>query len=428
MRMRSGFRTRRFWFVGLLLALVPSLFGQEPDAGFVGTETRPIEKQTRQTFEFREDRVYFSNEFDGARLNKTEKDDEGNYVLTIMPENEPVNMSPWYAFKVWSARNRDINVKLVYPDFARHRYDPKISRDGRTWSTLERARITDVEPGEGTTGARSRPKSVILRLAVTRDPLWVSAQELQTSKHVFEWMDALTKRSGSAISEIGKSREGRPLRMITIGNPNARNKMLVISRQHPPEVTGYFAMQAFVEKIVDGSELSKQFRRGWAIYVVPLMNPDGVDGGHWRHNAGGIDLNRDWSDFNQPETTAVRDFLRQKAAETGGSFFFGIDFHSTWYDVYYPLGPIFEGNAPRLMYRWLENIQAAIPGYRPRIEPNVQLMPTRIGRNHFFAEHGMEAIVYEIGDATPRNFIRVKGETAANEMMKLLMEKVERRR
>ena len=34
----------------------------------------------------------------------------------------------------------------------------------------------------------------------------------------------------------------------------------------------------------------------------------------------------------------------------------------------------------------------------------------------------MEAIVYEIGDNTPRDFIRKKGEVAAVELMKLLSE------
>jgi hypothetical protein len=31
-------------------------------------------------------------------------------------------------------------------------------------------------------------------------------------------------------------------------------------------------------------------------------NPDGVDKGHWRLNDGGVDLNRDWGPFTQPET------------------------------------------------------------------------------------------------------------------------------
>lgn len=205
-----------------------------------------------------------------------------------------------------------------------------------------------------------------------------------------------------------------------MGNLDSRRMILVISRQHPPEVTGYFAMQAFVETIANGTELSRAFRENWGIYVVPLMNPDGVDKGHWRHNQGGIDLNRDWSDFNQPETQLVRDFLNRREAETGGKFYFGIDFHSTWNDIYYPMSSIYEGNAPRLVTRWLENIRSAIPNYEPRVQPSARLLPTRVSRNHFFDKHGMEAIVFEIGDNTPRDFIRKKGEVGAVELMKLL--------
>jgi predicted deacylase len=405
----------------LIAAFTLGLGAQEPEQEQISTETRPIEKQVRQTFEFRDERVYFSSEFDGARANMIEKDEHGRYVITILPENAPINMSPWYAFKVWSRNKKDIEVQLVYPDYAVHRYDPKISRDGRMWRPLERERITDIEKGTADSGPRSRPKSVILRLTLDKKPLWVSAQELQTSTHVFEWMDALAKRGTFKTKTIGLSREGRPLRMLTIGNPASKNMMLVISRQHPPEVTGYFAMQAFVEKLADDSELSTQFRREWCIYVIPLMNPDGVDGGHWRHNAGGIDLNRDWSDFHQPETNYVRDLLAQRAAATAGRFYFGIDFHSTWNDIYYPFTSVYEGNAPRLVHRWLENIQAALPNYSPRIQANPRLYPTRVSRNYFFDKYGMEAIVFEIGDNTPRDFIRRKGEVAAVEMMRLLI-------
>lgn len=51
------------------------------------------------------------------------------------------------------------------------------------------------------------------------------------------------------------------------------------------------------------------------------MNPDGVDNGHWRHYAGGIDLNRDWANFNRPETRAVKTFMENKIKETRGKFY-----------------------------------------------------------------------------------------------------------
>ena len=411
----------RITFVVLIFAFfvhVPLVAGQTPESQNVDTTTKPIEKQVKKTYEF--DGVYFSNEFDGARLNNVEKDETGQFVLTIVPENAPINMSPWYAFKVWSKKANEIKVRFVYPDFAVHRYDPKISRDGKIWTALERKRITELEKGTAESGPRSRPKSVILKLQLDKRPLWVSAQELETSQTVFAWMNGLAKRGNFPVETIGLSREGRPLRMITLGDPNSKKMVLVISRQHPPEVTGYFAMQAFVEKLADDSELSKQFRRDWGIYVVPLMNPDGVDGGHWRHNAGGIDLNRDWSDFHQPETNYLRDLLAQRAAATGGTFYFGIDFHSTWNDIYYPFSSIYEGNAPRLMDRWIANIQAALPGYEPRVQANSRLYPTRVSRNYFFDKYGMEAIVFAIGDNTPRDFLRKKGAVGAEELMKLL--------
>jgi hypothetical protein len=400
------------------------VFQGQPPVQPVETTSRSIEKQVKKTVFFGEDGVSFSNQFDGARLTKIDRNSAYNYKILITPENAPVNMSPWYAFQVWSKKKKEIFVTLTYPDFAKHRYTPLVSMDGKNWKPLETERITEEEKGTTDFGPESRPLRAILRLKVYSKPLWVSAQELQNSTHVFAWMNKLARKKKFSIEEIGKSTEGRPLRMLKIGNLESKKMIFVISRQHPPEVTGYFAMQAFVEKIADKSQLSKKFRRNWAIYVVPLMNPDGVDNGHWRHNAGGIDLNRDWAAFNQPETIAVRNFLQKREAETGGKFYFGIDFHSTWDDIYYPMDKKFtDTNMPNLVWDWLENIKKAIPNYEPNIRPNTNLEPTVVSRNYFLKAHKMEAIVFEIGDNTNREFIRKKGETGAIELMKLILSK-----
>lgn len=422
---------KKFLSIFLFLAILVSAFGQDSKPVFQGqppvqpveTTSRPIEKQEKREFSFETDQVYFSNQFDGARLNQIWRDSDNNYTITITPENTPINMSPWYAFRIWSKKKKEIFVKLVYPEFAKHRYSPLISKDGKKWKPLETNRIEEFEKGTADFGPESRPKSITMRLKVGKKPLWISAQELQNSTQVFAWMDKIAQKNKFKIEEIGKSTEVRPLRMLKIGNLDSKNMILVISRQHPPEVTGYFAMQAFVEKIADKSKLSKDFRKNWAIYVVPLMNPDGVDNGNWRHNTGGIDLNRDWSAFNQPETTAVREFLKKREQETGGKFYFGIDFHSTWDDIYYPMDKKFTGNMPNLVWDWLESIKKAIPNYEPNIKPNDKLEPTVVSRNYFLAAHGMEAIVFEIGDNTPRDFIKKKGQVGAIELMKLMLER-----
>lgn len=399
----------------------PVFQGQTP-VREVDTTTKPIEKQKRQVFSFEEDGVKFSNDFDGARLNKIKRNSENEYTIFITPENAPINMSPWYAFKIWSDKKKEINVRLKYPKFAKHRYSPKISKDGRKWKLLKSKYITEEEKGTGERGAASRPKRIVMRLKVSKKPIWIAAQELQTSKHVFAWMDKIAKKRKLEITEIGKSKLGRPLKMLTIGKKDSKKMMLVISRQHPPEVTGYFAMKAFVEKLADKSKLSKKFRKDWSIYVIPLMNPDGVDNGHWRHNAGGVDLNRDWTKFNQPEGKAVSEFLKKREQKTGGKFYFGIDFHSTWDDIYYPMGKDqTNSHMPNLVYSWLEKIKEAIPNYEPNIRPTQRLKPAMVSRNYFYFSHKMEAIVFEIGDNTPRKFIKKKGKISAIELMKLML-------
>ena len=114
-----------------------------------------------------------------------------------------------------------------------------------------------------------------------------------------------------SFNKIGKSKLKRPFMVIDINKGNSREKPVVvlITRQHPPEVTGYLAFKSYLSTILDESDLSSAFLEKFRVLAFPLMNPDGVDLGHWRHNAGGIDLNRDWSAYNQKEIKTTVDFI-----------------------------------------------------------------------------------------------------------------------
>ena len=392
----------------------------------VNTESKPVEKQWKGIFSFGDEKVYFSNDYEGGRLNGIIKNNDSTYTVLITPENTPINISPWYSFKIWSSKNKSIFVYLTYSAGFKHRYYPKLSKNGLDWVPLDSINYREYERGEKDFGPESIPLKIQMKLDISSDTLWVSAQELQTSKHIKKWVQNLSKKKFITNQTIGKSREGRPLVSLTIGKSNTKRMILVISRQHPPEVTGYLAMKAFVETLSSDTKLAKKFRKKFTTYVIPLMNSDGVDNGHWRHNSGGVDLNRDWDQFNQPETISVKRFIEEKEKKVGGKFYFGIDFHSTWDDIYYTLTENYKGNMPGLIPEWLVNIRNEIKDYNPNIRPSNKIKPTTVSRNYFHANHGMEALVFEIGDNTPREFIKEKGQISANELMKLMLSKIEK--
>jgi hypothetical protein len=395
-------------------------FKGQPPIALVSTVAKPVQKQWKGEFTFDEGSLRFNNDFDGARLNGVIQTNDSTYTALITSENTPVNMSPWYAFKVSSSKKRTIHLMLTYQKEGKHRYIPKLSTDGVRWKMIDSRQYVVHKEETEKLGLTAQ-----LILDLNTEPLWVSSQELETTGRVHTWAMGLAKEKFITKSVIGRSREGRDMELLTIGKPQSKRMLMVISRQHPPEVTGYLAMQAFIETIGGDSRLAKRFRRKYTTYVVPLMNPDGVDNGHWRHNAGAADLNRDWGQFNHPETRAVRDFMVSREKKTKGTFYFGIDFHSTWDDIYYTLNEQHQGNMPGLVPAWLENIKKDLEGYDPFIRGNDPKEATAVSRDYFFKAHGAESLVFEIGDTTERSFIKEKGKVSAEHLMRMMLERMD---
>lgn len=392
--------------------------GQKP-IQIVPTTTLPIQKQQIGTFDLGEG-IFASNAFVGARLNGIVLNNETQVTALITPENTPINPSPWYAFQLWAEEEKEISLKLTYLEGVSHRYYPKLSRNGVDWESLDSLHYSEGE--RGIAGDEMElPKDITMNLSIGPDTLWVSAQELVTSVQVKSWINKLASLPYVAHQEIGKSREGRSMDLLKIGNSDDQKMIFVLSRQHPPEVTGYLAMEAFVEVISSDHPIAAEFRKQYNTYVVPLANPDGVDNGHWRHNAGGIDLNRDWENVNQPEVAAIQAFMENKVNASGGKFYFGVDFHSTWKDIYYTISPEFKGNMPGLVPNMIDSMAKELaldPNIRPGKIEKVNINSSR----YFFHQFGAESLTYEIGDNTPRDLLRRKGEVSALELMELLLD------
>lgn len=377
------------------------------------TASRPVAQQLKRSWDFGP--MHFSNRFAGARLNDVARVNDTAFVCTISPENTPVNGSPWYAFEVRADEPRWISVTLRYTDFF-HRYHPRLSRREGMWSDLPDSLLhwPDTRPHRhpGQTGDTILLyPGVRLDLWVDSLPLTVAAQELIDVARDQRWWMGLEAK-GLLGAREGEPVEGTPYELWAWHAGDGANSLLLIGRQHPPEVTGALALRQFVLRLVEDDELARRFRQQWRITVLPLMNPAGVDAGHWRHNGGGVDINRDWWLMQQPETRAASAVLERNLGHRN----YLIDFHSTWKDILYPQESTANDTITPV---WLDRFDALLGTPTPRRQVPFFAPVTSL---HWAQEHGVPAVVYEVGDDTPEEELARKARLAAEAVMRTLLD------
>lgn len=338
--------------------------------------------------------------------------------LTIRPENTPINDSPWYGFRVDPKQAGTLRVTLKYKD-GTHRYDPKVSYDGRMWNLVPESRVI-VEDDES---------EVDIRLKMDTRPFFVSAQEIFSKSAHDAWAKKLAQRSDTRLSKIGASIDGHPIMMLEVSTHEDAKKPYVmwVGRQHPPEVTGALALIPFTDTVLGESDLAREFRDKFNILIVPMMNPDGVTDGHWRHNKGGLDLNRDWGPFTQPETRAVKNTLtRFENGEDEIALF--LDFHSTWKNVLYTQADDEPTSPPMFAKDWTAAVKARLADdVYPFSREGNHNSGRPISKNYMFETFGIAAITYEVGDDTNRDAINTSAKVFAEEMMRLMLADAKRK-
>ena len=92
-------------------------------------------------------------------------------------------------------------------------------------------------------------------------------------------------------------------------------------------------MQSFIETFVEDSQIAKEIRSKYNIYLFPHINPDGADNGHWRHNSNSVDLNKDWGYSKQSEIKSTKSYIANKTNISSSNLYFSIDFFPSREDI-----------------------------------------------------------------------------------------------
>jgi predicted deacylase len=397
------------------------------------------------------------SDFEGAAMAGCQVIGPGHYRLLIRQEDHKVtNCSAWYAFRVQAAEPAEVVVDLDYKRCG-HRYLPKIwvadatsvqcefddvelEQDTRIARLVSRQRTSCIAgssdtPPAGAAWQKVAAQSFVVtgtgegeiaqaRLAIKAMPVpqIISSQELFLPTDYDAWLSSLEANSDVTRRTLGRSLEGRAIEMISFGGGgnSPREQLVVIGRQHPPEVTGAFALTAFTERLLEDDPLAQGFRARFETTIVPMLNPDGVARGQWRHSRGERDLNRDWGPFTQPETRLMRDKLEAIEIDPTRELRFFIDFHSTGYDVLYTLDKELVTNPAGFTDAWVTDYQARLPGYEVAEQPGHN-PDSPVSKAWVYERFGVPTMTYEVGDETDRDLIRKIGRAAAEATMETML-------
>ena len=188
------------------------------------------------------------------------------------------------------------------------------------------------------------------------------------------------------VSAVGTSVDGRAIYQAILGNPQAKNAIFIMSTIHGREWMNSWILMEMLEfnldnwdNIAPNGETYGNVFNDCCIYLLPMVNPDGVEisqngfnvinneelrnslktmrgAGNtkrWKANAHGVDLNRNFgtgwnskvdqttpgADFyngpnawSEPETLAVKSALEQRG------FIAALTYHSAERTLYWDLG------------------------------------------------------------------------------------------
>jgi len=119
---------------------------------------------------------------------------------------------------------------------------------------------------------------------------------------------AARHRGRLALEEVGRSVQGRPIHLVTLGT--GPRKILLWSQMHGDEPSATPALLDVADTLLawDAPE-PRAILDGLTLLMVPMLNPDGAER-YGRRNAQAVDVNRDALSLTTPEgrvLKAVRD-------------------------------------------------------------------------------------------------------------------------
>ena len=259
---------------------------------------------------------------------------EKNRAGTIHVAPDLRGDNPWFYWYFEAKATQPGRVTFVFPkkvigfkNGAIGYQGPAISADqGKTWQWMGTETVQ-----ENTFYYDFKKAGEEIRFAVT-------IPYVQTNLDRF--LEKYAKNPHLKRSVLTKSRAGRKVDLLRIGTPGP-NKIAVLmtARHHAVETMASYVLEGILQEAMSDSPDGNAFRKKYVLFVVPIVDRDGVEKGDQGKNRKPVDYNRDYGEKSiHPEVRAIKQLhAKQKFRIT-------LDFHCPTlvmkdHQVMYFIGP-----------------------------------------------------------------------------------------
>lgn len=175
-----------------------------------------------------------------------------------------------------------------------HYYLPVYSYDQKTWHHFSERDVT--QPTRHTLAFKAK---------FAAKTVWIARYIPYTYTQLNAYLKTLKKKRNVVIGDIGRTREGRLVPIVTITDERVplrqKRRVLIHARTHPGEVGSSFLLEGMLNYLTSNTRAAKKLRQQLVFDVVPMLNVDGVVAGNNRVTPYGVNLEGKWySDPEQP--------------------------------------------------------------------------------------------------------------------------------
>jgi murein tripeptide amidase MpaA len=260
---------------------------------------------------FAADGITVSSDFEGGGIGKVEHVSANHLRCAVEGEadqDQRNRQTSWFYFRLDGVQGKELTIELT--DLAgEYNFRPNrgvymlpvFSYDDKTWQHLDQADY-DAEVAK-----------VTVRFTPEADRVWLARIAPYTTQHLDRLLNDLRKHPHLTESSVGQTVEGRPMRLLTITNPQVadtdKQVIWLMARQHSWETGTSWVCEGALRFLLSDDPAAKRIRDRFIFKVFPMADPDGVFRGGVRFNLHGYDLNRNWDTVDarlMPEIFAQR--------------------------------------------------------------------------------------------------------------------------